>query len=246
MSFVGALASACAWLKENQAWENKKASYPDGGQQVEMLARQYASFLHESMPTHHDGGVRDMHRSFAIAIMDKEVDYLIGWIARSRGQNDLSKKFFTKATGCKLPATIRDITATLYAWAGFTPEQASTREAEKEANREARLQAKRIDDDIRWIGNSLSSSRVNHEGEIKTTKEFMDEILGQGYTEIRKYKSGAVDRYALVNPDIQRSYLIKGQMVDYARAVLAKREQEKASLIREEVPEATPIQALRP
>lgn len=246
MSFVGALASACAWLKENQAWENKKASYPDSGQQVEMLARQYASFLHESMPTHHDGGVRDMHRSFAIAIMDKEVDYLIGWIARSRGQNDLSKKFFTKATGCKLPATIRDITATLYAWAGFTPEQASTREAEKEANREARLQAKRIDDDIRWIGNSLSSSRVNHEGEIKTTKEFMDEILGQGYTEIRKYKSGAVDRYALVNPDIQRSYLIKGQMVDYARAVLAKREQEKASLIREEVPEATPIQALRP
>lgn len=246
MSFVGALASACAWLKDNQAWENKKASYPDGGQQVEMLARQYASFLHESMPTHHDGGVREMHRSFAVAIMDKEVDYLIGWIARSRGQNDLSKKFFTKATGCKLPATIRDITAKLYAWAGFTPEQASTREAEKEANREVRLQAKRIDDDIRWIGNSLSSRRVNHEGEIKTTKEFMDEILGQGYTEIRKYKSGAVDRYALVNPDIQRSYLIKGQMVDYARAVLAKREQEKASLIREEVPEATPIQALRP
>lgn len=246
MSFVGALASACAWLKDNQAWENKKASYPDGGQQVEMLARQYASFLHESMPTHHDGGVRDMHRSFAVAIMDKEVDYLIGWIARSRGQNDLSKKFFTKATGCKLPATIRDITAKIYAWAGFTPEQASTREVEKEANREARLQAKRLDDDIRWSGNCLSSTRVNHEGEIKTTKEFMDEILGQGYTEIRKYKSGAVDRYALVNPDIQRSYLIKGKMVDYARAVLAKREQEKASFIREEVPEATPLQALRP
>lgn len=247
MSFVGALSSACAWLKENQAWEDKKATYPDGGQQVEMLARQYAAFLHEAMPTHHDGGARDMHRSFAVAIMDKEIDYLMGWIARGRGQNDLSKKFFTKATGCKLPATIRDITATLYAWVGFTPEQAATREAEKEADRETRLQAKRLDDEIRWSGNSLSSTRVNHEGEIKTAKEFMDEILGQGYTEIRKYKAGAVDRYALVNPEIGRSYLIKGKMVDYARAVLAKKTQEKlaAAEEEEETPEAAPHHALR-
>jgi len=247
MSFVGALSSACAWLKENQAWEDKKATYPDGGQQVEMLARQYAAFLHEAMPTHHDGGARDMHRSFAVAIMDKEIDYLMGWIARGRGQNDLSKKFFTKATGCKLPGTIRDITATLYAWAGFTPVQASTRQAEKEAAHEARLQAQRLDDDIRWSGNTLSNTRVNHEGEIKTTKEFMDEILGQGYTEIRKYKAGAVDRYALVNPEIGRSYQIKGKMVDYARAILALRAQEKlaAAEQEEEAPEAAPHHALR-
>lgn len=244
MSFVGALSSACAWLKENQAWEDKKATYPDGGHHVEVLARQYAAFLHEAMPTHHDGGARDMHRCFAVAIMDKEVDYLLGWIARGRGQNELSKKFFTKATGCKLPGTIRDITAAIYAWAGFTPEQAAARETEKEAAHEARMAAKRIDDEIRWSGDILSNTRVNHEGEIKTAKQFLDEILDQGYTEIRKYKSGAVDRYALVNPEIQRSYLIKGKMVDYAKAVLAKRAEAKPEVANEEVPEAEPQHAL--
>lgn len=241
LSFVGALASASAWLKDNQAWEAKKASYPDdGGHQVAALADQYAMYLHEAMPTHHDGCAREMHRTFAVAIMDKHVDYLMDWIARGRGQNDLSKKFFTKATGCKLPSTIRDITATLYAWAGFTPGQASTREAEKEAAHKARLQARRIDDDLKWHGNTLSNSRVNHDGEIKTTKQFMDEILDQGYTHIRKYKAGAVDRYALVNPEIQRSYLIKGKMVDYARAVLAKRDEDNRLDLEQE--EARPAQ----
>lgn len=249
ISFVGALASASAWLKENQAWESKKASYPDEGRQVEALAHQYAASLHESMPTHHDGGVREMHRSFAVAIMDKHVDYLMGWIARGRGQNDLSKKFFAKATGCKLPSTIRDITGTLYAWAGFTPEQAATREAEKEAALEARLQARRIDNDIEWCGNTLGNSRVNHEGEIKTTKQFIDEILDKGYTHIGKHQSGAAVRYTLENPEIKRSYNIKGKMVDYAKAVLAKREQEKqekAEHVVQDVREEEPQSVLRP
>lgn len=242
ISFVGALSSASSWLMENQAWENKKASYPDEGRQVEALAHQYASSLHESMPTHHDGSVREMHRSFAIAIMDKHVDYLMGWIARGRGQNDLSKKFFAKVTGCKLPSTIRDITVTLYAWAGFTPEQAAVREAEKEVALEARLLVRRIDNDIEWCGNTLSNTRVNHEGEIKTTKQFIDDILDKGYTHIGKRQSGAAVRYTLEHPEIKRSYNIKGKMVDYAKAVLAKREQEKT----EHVPEEEPPSVLRP
>lgn len=246
MSFVNALSSAVVWLRGNVAWEAKKASYPDGGQQLDALARQYATLLHEAAPTYHDGGVREMHRTFAVAIMDKEVDYLLSWIARSRGQNDLSKKFFTKATGCKLPATIRDITAAIYGWAGFTPEQAATREAEKATAREARLQVKQIDDDIRWSGASLSNMRVNHEGAIKTAKEFIDEIIAQGYTDIRSYKAGAVDRYVLANPDLNRSYGIKGKMVSYAKAIFAKRELEKLQHLEHEVPEEEPQQALRP
>lgn len=245
-SFVSALSIAGTWLRENLAWEEKKASYPDGGDLVESLACQYAAFLHESMPTNHDGGVREMHRSFAAAIADKNADYLIGWIARSRGQNELSKKFFTKATGHKLPATIRDITATLYAWAGFTPEQAAQREAEKEAAHEARQQARRLDNEIRWSGDDLSSFRVNHDGEIKTAKQFMDEILAQGYTDIRKNKVGAVDRYSIVNPEIHRSYLIKGKMVSYAKAVLEKRARDAQALSLTEMQEEEPQLTLRP
>lgn len=246
MSFVGALSSAAAWLKENLAWEAKKASYPDGGKRLGELARQYALFLREGMPTHHDGVAREMHRSFATAIMDKNVDYLIGWIARSRGQNELSKKYFTKATGCKLPATIRDITSALYAWAGFNPEQAAAREQTKEAAHEAHMNARRIDDDIEWCGNALSNTRVNHDGQIKSTKQFLDEIIAQGFTEIRKYKAGAVDRYSLVNPDEHRSYLIKGKMVTYTKAVLAKSAQQEEQRIELEVQSEEPQHALRP
>lgn len=246
MSFVGALSSASAWLRDNQAWEAKKSSYPDGGKHLEELARQYATFLREGMPSHHDGIAREMHRSFAIAILNKDVDYLAGWIARSRGQNELSKKYFTKATGCKLPATIRDITSTLYAWAGFTPEQAAARKQEKEVAHESRISAQRIDDDIEWCGNALSNTRVNHGGQIKSTKQFMDEIIAQGFTEIRKYKAGAVDRYSLVNPDEQRSYLIKGKMVTYAKAVLTKSAQQKEHRIELEIHPEEPQHTLRP
>lgn len=246
MSFVGALSSAAAWLKENLAWEAKKASYPDGGKRLNDLARQYALFLREGMPTHHDGVAREMHRSFATAIMDKNVDYLAGWIARSRGQNELSKKYFTKATGCKLPATIRDITSALYAWAGFTPEQAAAREQAKDAAHEAHMNARRIDDDIEWCGNALGNTRVNHDGQIKTTKQFLDEIMAKGFTEIRKYKAGAVDRYSLANPDEHRSYLIKGKMVTYAKAVLAKAEQQKEQRIELEANAEEAQHTLRP
>ncbi|MBP8275393.1 MAG: hypothetical protein KAX55_00670 [Propionivibrio sp.] len=246
MSFVGALSSAAAWLKENLAWEAKKASYPDGGKRLDELARQYALFLREGMPTHHDGVAREMHRSFATAIMDKNVDYLAGWIARSRGQNELSKKYFTKATGCKLPATIRDITSALYAWAGFTPEQAAAREQAKEAAHEAHMNARRIDDDIEWCGNALSNTRVNHDGQIKSTKQFLDEIIAKGFNEIRKYKAGAVDRYSLANPDEHRSYLIKGKMVTYAKAVLAKAEQQKEQRIELEANSEEAHHTLRP
>lgn len=242
-SFVSALATTTKWLKENLSWEAKKTSYPDGGHQLDELANQYATFLHDKMPSHHDGRVNEMHRSFAIAIMDKEVDYLLDWIGRARGSNDNSKKYFTQATGCKLPSTIRDITTAVYTWAGFTPEQAAQQQKDKEAAREVRLQARRIDDDIKWHGNSLSNSNVNHDGEIKTTKQFLDDIIGKGYTQIGTHQSGAVVRYRLENPDIQRSYSIKGKMVDYARAVLAKRAEQKLEL---EVPEEELRPALRP
>ena len=233
-SFAGALASAALWLKENQAWEAKKSSYPDGGQQLDDLATQYAAFLHEKMPSHHDGRVGEMHRSFAIAIMDKNVDYLLSWIARVRGENDISKKYFTKSTGCKLPSTIRDITAAVYAWAGFSPEQTTQIQAEKAAAREARLAANRIDNDIKWKGDRLSRTNVNHDGVVKTMKQFLDESIDNGYTQIGKRQVGAVPRYVLENPEIQRCYNIKGEMVDYAKAVLAKRAAQKLEV---EVPE---------
>lgn len=242
-SFVSALYNATKWLDSNLAWEAKKKSYSDGGLQLGNLAEQYAAFLHEKMPSHHDGRVVEMHRSFAIAIMDKDVDYLLGWIARSRGSNDNSKKFFSQATGCKLPSTIRDITAAIYAWAGFSPEQAIQIQTEKEAAREARLQARRIDDDIKWHGDSLSRTNVNHGGEIKTMKQFLDEILDKGYTHIGKRPVGAVTRYTLENPEIQRSFNIKGKMVDYVKAVLAKRELQKLEL---ELPEDDLRPSLRP
>ena len=108
------------------------------------------------------------------------------------------------------------------------------------------MNARRIDDDIEWCGNALSNTRVNHEGQIKSTKQFLDEIMAKGFTEIRKYKVGAVDRYSLVNPDEHRSYQIKGKMVSYAKAVLAKAAQQKEQQIELEVNAEEPQHTLRP
>jgi len=226
LSMVSSISACANWINENVNWDKKKASYPDGGHQIEKLARDYASMLKEAMPEHHSDTVAEMHRSFAIAIMDKDVDYLLGWIARARGQNDTSKKFFTQATSCKLPKTIKDITATIYAWAGYTPEEAIAREQKKDQDRDARIQASNAESQIKWVSNTLSNKNVKHNDVIKSCKQFLDDIMAEGFTSLEKRQSGAVHRYQLVNRDNGHLYKIKGDMVDYVKHVLAKKEEE--------------------
>lgn len=195
------------------------------------MASRYAEFMRAHAPERHNGMVGRMHREFALALVDKDYNHFIGWLARPKGQNDLSKKFFTQATGIKLPKTARDITTALYAWAGYDANEAIRLEAEKMQRREAALQEREAQRAIEYATNALESSKVNHNGVVKTAKAFIDEIIDAGYNSLQTRKRGAVDRYRLVNQGDGRLYEIQGNMVDYARHVLKQR--DDARLARE-------------
>lgn len=237
-----ALKNAIAVIDTELTWERTKAARADGGSTLDDLAKRYAEFMHSHDPARHNGAVGKMHRSFALALADKDYDYLIGWIARPKGQNDLSKKFFTQATGIKLPKTARDITTTLYAWAGYSAEDALQIEAEKAQRHEQALQQRQAQDELDSATRILENTKVNHNGTLKTGKAFIDDIIEAGFDTLETKKVGAVNRYRLVNSAEGRLYEIKGSMVDYARHSLKLREDAKLLL---ELQDDEPTPALK-
>lgn len=78
--------------------------------EVEELAREYSQMLGQSE-------IRDFHRNFANALINKKADTLKQLIAQGRGMNENSKKMFTKYTGIKLPTTIKGKAETIDKWA---------------------------------------------------------------------------------------------------------------------------------
>ncbi|MDH0342122.1 DUF6908 domain-containing protein [Chromobacterium haemolyticum] len=222
-----ALKNAIAVIDTELTWARTKAARSDGGITLDGLATRYAEFMHSHDPVRHNGSVNKMHRSFALALADKDYDYLIGWLARPKGQNDLSKKFFTQASGIKLPKTARDITTALYAWAGYSAEDAARIEAEKAQRHEQALQQRQAQDELDSATRILENTQVNHNGTLKTGKAFIDDIIEAGFDTLETKKVGAVNRYRLVNSAEGRLYEIKGSMVDYARHTLKLREDAK-------------------
>lgn len=238
---AGALGRAIGVVETELAWSRTKAARPDGGASLDDIATRYAEFMRAHSPERHNGMVGGMHREFALALSDKDYNHLIGWLARPKGQNDLSKKFFTQATGIKLPKTARDITTALYAWAGYDAGEASRLEAEKAQRREAALQEQEARRAIENATHALEYSKVSHNGVVKTAKAFVDDIIDAGFDSLQTSKRGAVDRYRLVNHAEDRLYEIRGNMVDYARHVLKQRQDARlAQELQDDEPRLTP------
>ncbi|CAG9169791.1 DUF6908 domain-containing protein [Cupriavidus pinatubonensis] len=238
---TGALGRAIGVVETELAWSRTKAARPDGGASLDDIASRYAEFMRGHAPERHNGMVGRMHREFALALVDKDYNHFIGWLARPKGQNDLSKKFFTQATGIKLPKTARDITTALYAWAGYDANEAARLETEKTQRREAALQEREAQRAIENATYALESSKVNHNGVVKTAKAFIDEIIDAGYNSLQTRKRGAVDRYRLVNQGDGRLYEIQGNMVDYARHVLKQRDDARfAQELQDDEPQLAP------
>ncbi len=239
-----ALGYAMAHIQDSMHWEITKASRPDKGEGLDELAKRYAEFMHAHLPTHQTGVVSSAHRQFAMAIVDKNIDYLLGWIARPRGSNDVSKKFFTQVTGVKLPKTARDITATLYEWAGHSQAEAARIEQEKAERKNLALQEREAAYQKDYAIRRAESQSINHMGVIKTGKAFIDDVIAGGYDSLETRKRGAVDRYRLVNRAEGRLYEITGALVDYARIALNEHNNKfRLSIEMEE--ESAPAPALR-
>lgn len=210
-------------LQEDLEWAQTKSAHI--GIDLDSIANRYAEFMHSKDPERHNGKVARMHRSFAAALASKDYAYFIGWIARPRGQNDLTKKFFTEITGIKLPRTAKDITATLFEWAGYTPEQAEQIQREKAERRAEELKVREAEYALESVIRRLEHSNVQHGGIIKSARQFIDDIIADGFDRLETRQVGAVPRYRLVNHLTDLLYPIKGAMVDYARHVLGQKQQ---------------------
>ncbi|MFM0265582.1 hypothetical protein [Paraburkholderia sediminicola] len=226
---AGAVGVAIVKLQAEMNWQRTKADRPDAGASLDDVSRKYAAFMHERSPDVHSGQVGDMHRRFAIALVDRDVDHIISWIARAPGQNDLSKKFFAQHTGTKLPRTARDIKWRIYEWAGFELEEAKRIDAEKIARRAEQSQQQSAEREFDYLVRSLEATQVRHNGVVKTAKAFLDEIIDDGFTKLETHKVGAVNRYRLVNEPAMRSYSLRGNQVDYVRQTLQNRLQLAAA-----------------
>ena len=220
-----AIQQAAAALQTETAWARLKSERGDAGIEMERVAQGYAEFMRAQDPDRHNGIPGRMHREFALALIDKDIDHLLGWLARPRGQNDLSKRYFTQVTGIKLAKTAKEITVAIYGWAGYSPEQASRMEAEKQHRRDAAAQQRAAESHLQHVLAQLERTQYRHNGNVVTARQFVDDIVASGFDSLQTKRVGAVDRYRLVNRAEDRLYEISGHLVDYARHVLAQREQ---------------------
>ncbi|EOG4614963.1 hypothetical protein ACLD9I_004610 [Pseudomonas aeruginosa] len=218
-----AIQQAVAALQTETAWARLKNERGDAGIEMERVAQGYAEFMRAQDPDRHSGIPGRMHREFALALIDKDIDHLLGWLARPRGQNDLSKRYFTQVTGIKLAKTAKEITVAIYGWAGYSPEQASQIEAEKQRRRDAAAQQRAAESHLQHVLAQLDRTHYRHNGTVVTARQFVDDIVAGGFDSLETKRVGAVDRYRLVNRAEDRLYEISGHLVDYARHVLAER-----------------------
>lgn len=228
---TSALTHAMTVLETEVAWLQAKSARPVEGSRLDDIARHYAEFMRANDPDRHNGLPGRMHRAFAIALVDKDIDHFLSWLARPRGQNDLSKKFFTQMTGVKLPATASAITTSIYEWAGYTPAQALEMERVKRERREAVLLQQEAERVLTHAITTLEQTQYQHNGAVKSAKQFLDDIIHDGYDSLQTRKVGAVDQYRLVNSALGNFYKVTGVQVDYARHRLA--EIQKRSLVQD-------------
>jgi len=238
---AGALAAATAKIRDETAWALAKAGRDDAGEGLDALAQRQAEFMRAHDPERHSGLVTSMHRNFALALTDKNHQFLIGWLARPKGQNDLSKKFFSQVTGVKLPRTATDIRTAIYGWAGISPADGKRIDEENKRRSEQAYLAREAERRIEDATAALERTLVRHNGVEKSARQFLDDIIEAGFVSLETHKVGAVDRYRLVHREERRSYQVSGNMVDYARNVLKLRAENTLE------PElAEPAPALRP
>lgn len=218
-----AIQQAVSTLQTETAWSRLKNERGEAGIEMERVAQGYAEFMRAQDPDRHSGIPGRMHREFALALIDKDIDYLLGWLARPRGQNDLSKRYFTQVTGIKLAKTAKEITVAIYGWAGYSPEQASQIEAEKQRRRDSAARQHAAESHLQHVLAQLDRTHYRHNGIVVTARQFVDDILANGFDSLESKRVGAVDRYRLVNRGEGRFYGISGHQVDYVRHVLAER-----------------------
>jgi len=160
----------------------------------------------------------DFHRKFADQLMAKDA-YALKWV--TNGMNDKAKKVFSEFTGVKLPKAQGTSWEAIKQWAGITPEQ----DAAHAAAVESANQAKRDEEDAAAAERAVESQRFRvsaTDEAVISGKQAIDRQIADGYDTIANISKSAVPKYALVNNDLQRYYVLDKVGKKYAEVALKR------------------------
>lgn len=157
--------------------------------EISKIAKEYSDMLGQ-------GEVRDFHRNFAEAIVNKKADTIIELVAQSKGSNEASKKMFAKYAGIKLPSTIEGKRDAVLDWAGINKEEwlkeKATAHKEKLEKRKQEQEKEEKEKNIKEIEETYTIFQSKRMSE----KEMFDELKRLNAT-LSKHKAGIKPVYRL-------------------------------------------------
>lgn len=167
------------------------------------------------------------------AIINKDADYVNRWVSvGDKKWNAKTKAAFSEITGVALPGTVKGNREAVDRWAGVTPEERATRDAKSDADRAEKDEVKRQKD----IEDAAASRQIKRDttGKVLNGKEWVDEVVSDGFDRFVSIKQGATPRYYLQNKE-GKGYALDGAIKDYARLAIDrlnnKRIEEEAAAV---------------
>ncbi len=163
--------------------------------------------------------------SLADAIIARDATAVIERIGVSRDMNMGSRKAFEEITGIKIPDNVRDRKAVIDGWAGISSEM----RAEMTNAKMAAVARERQGQELEWAGRAAAAGRIrSRTGDVMDGKAWVDQVIGEGFTQIKGVQSGAAMRYYLHNPESRLSYKLPGKAIGkYARMAISAREAQE-------------------
>lgn len=102
-------------------------------------------------------------------------------------------------------------------------------------DRAIKKESEKKDKEFQSLINYLEKEEVTFENKKYNLKEFYDKIFSDGYTQIDDYKKGAITRYRLSNPQINKSFDIKKIDVPYIEHLQEQRAEEQSRIEEEDI-----------
>ena len=175
------------------------SSEPDvvSSNKEQTIAQRFQESLNQTAPDIFGTEVGKLANDMADAIENKNWQRLEEYIGRAKGDNENSKKAFTKITGVDLGKTKKSAVSAIHKWAGVTKEQlkerGDKRKEELKAQEEERLDYEML--------RALEGQKVKYKDQVMTKREMLDKAIDDGFDRLEIGKRGAATTFTLVNDE---------------------------------------------
>ncbi|MFU1524239.1 strawberry notch C-terminal domain-containing protein [Aeromonas hydrophila] len=132
----------------------------------------------------------------ALAIERRDPDWV--WAILSNKNNKASAEVFERATGITLAKTKKGRQPQIDEWAGITPEQRISINAERKAAASVKQAAKDLS--YAWAALLDIRLRATDEGLVLNGQEYLLKRYSEGFDRVGSYKKGVATRYTLQGP----------------------------------------------